>query len=103
MCLLLQSKQFGLQIDESTLRDNESLLLGYVRYVHNDSYCEELLFALPLVSDTKGETVFNTVRDFFAKKGIPMQNIVACATDGAPSMVGCHRGFLAYLSKQFHL
>ena len=28
-----------------------------------------------------------------------MNNIIACATDGAPAMVGRHRGFISYLKK----
>ena len=36
---------------------------------------------------------------FPGKKSIPLTNIVSYATDGAPSMVGRHRGFLSYLKK----
>ena len=35
----------------------------------------------------------------FSEKNIPLTNIISCATDGAPSMVGRHRGFLSYLKK----
>ena len=31
---------------------------------------------------------------------IPWKNIVSIATDGAPSMVGRHRGFIAHLKRQ---
>ncbi|KFD47054.1 hypothetical protein M513_12042 [Trichuris suis] len=37
--------------------------------------------------------------EFFSEKGIPLQNIIAVATDGAPAMVGCHRGFISHLKK----
>ena len=33
----------------------------------------------------------------FPEKSIPLTNIISCATDGAPSMVGRHCGFLSYL------
>ena len=36
---------------------------------------------------------------FPEKKSIPLTNIISCATNGAPSMVGCHRGFISYLKK----
>ncbi|KAK2707332.1 hypothetical protein QYM36_015124 [Artemia franciscana] len=48
----LQVKQFALQLDESTLRDNEALLLAYVRF-NNEGPKEEMLFARSLTTDTK--------------------------------------------------
>ena len=44
---------------------------------------EEMLFARPLVTDTKGESIYKVVEIFFQEKEIPMYNIIACATDGA--------------------
>ena len=35
LCQVLQTTEFALQLDESTLRDNEALLMAYVRYIHN--------------------------------------------------------------------
>ena len=44
----LQFTKFALQIGESTLRDSEALLLGYVRYLSkNDEIREELCSASP--------------------------------------------------------
>ncbi|XP_068225710.1 general transcription factor II-I repeat domain-containing protein 2-like, partial [Palaemon carinicauda] len=53
----LQVKQFSLQLDESTLRDNEAILLAYVRFNSDEGHKEEMLFATSLVKDTK-ETAF---------------------------------------------
>ncbi|XP_077301648.1 protein FAM200C-like [Arctopsyche grandis] len=53
LCEELQSKEFSLQLDESTLRDNESLLLAYVRFVKNEEIIEEMLFSKLLNTDTK--------------------------------------------------
>ena len=58
------------------------------------------MFAKQLKIDTKGSTVYNAVKQFFKQKEIPLSNVVACATDGAPSMVGRHRGFIAYLKRE---
>ena len=91
--------EFSLQLDESTLPGNESLLLAYVRFIKGGSLCQELLFAPLLETDTKGESVYRAVEDYFQKKSIPLTNIISCATDGAPSMVGCPHGFLSYLKK----
>ena len=58
----LKSTKFALQVNESTLRGSEALLLGYVRYVtKNDEIREELSFSESLTADTKGSTIFNTV------------------------------------------
>ena len=37
---------------------------------------------------------------YFTDKAIPWKNIVSVATDGAPSMVSYHRGFIAHLKRQ---
>ncbi|XP_050059713.1 SCAN domain-containing protein 3-like [Aphis gossypii] len=98
LCDILRNTKFSLQLDESTLRDNEALLLAYVRYVNIDEkITEELLFAKSLITDTKGLTIFNVVNNFFIEKGIPITNCIACATDGAPAMIGRQRGFIAHL------
>ena len=82
---------------EFSLLGNESLLLAYVRFIKGGSLYQELLFARLLETDTKGESVYRAVEDYFQKKSIPLTNIISCATDGAPSMVGRHREFLSYL------
>ncbi|KFD61535.1 hypothetical protein M514_26284 [Trichuris suis] len=60
---------------------------------------EELLFAKELLTDTKGESIFEVFNDFLKEKQIPFKNILAVATDGAPSMVGRYHGFVAYLKE----
>ena len=98
---MLMTTELSLQLDESTLLGNVSLLLAYVRFIKGGSLCQELLFARLLETDTKGESVYRAVEDYFQKKkkNIPLTNIISCATDGAPSLVGRHRGFLSYLKK----
>ena len=96
---ILQTTEFSLQLDESTLCDNEGLLLAYVRFTKEGATSEELLFAKSLVTDTRGESIFEVVQSFFEHHNIPLSNIIACSTDGAPSMIGCYRGFIALLKK----
>lgn len=48
-----------------------------------------------LITDTRVLSIFNNVKcftNFFS-------NNVTCATDGAPSKVGCYWGFVAYLKE----
>ena len=99
LCNILTATEFSMQLDESTLPVKESLLLAYVCFVKDGSLVQELLFARQLQTDTKGESVFYVVENFFKEKDIPLSNILACATDGAPSMIGCHRGFISFLKK----
>ncbi|XP_064080215.1 SCAN domain-containing protein 3-like [Macrobrachium nipponense] len=79
---------FSLQLDESTLPDNSALLMAFVRFLDVDEICQEMLFALKLTTDTKGESIFKKLEVYFEENNIPLKNIVACATDGAAAMIG---------------
>ncbi|KFD44921.1 hypothetical protein M513_14202, partial [Trichuris suis] len=95
LCNFLRTTSFALQLDESTLRRNEILLLAYDRFLKDDRLTEELLFAKELVTDTKGESIYRAVEEFFKEKNIHLANIMSVATDGAPSMVGSQRTCLS--------
>ncbi|CAH1957662.1 unnamed protein product [Acanthoscelides obtectus] len=56
----------------------------------NQEIYEELLFARTLITDTKGESIFHVLKDYFIEKAIPLSNIISVATDGAPAMTRCH-------------
>jgi len=99
LCNYLQMTHFSIQLDESTLPGNEALLLAYVRFVMDQEIHEELLFARALKTDTKGESIFNVLRDYFMEKAIPLSNIISAAVDGAPAMFGRYRGFIGHLKK----
>ncbi|XP_071771056.1 zinc finger BED domain-containing protein 5-like [Centroberyx gerrardi] len=90
------------QLDETTTSDNNALLMAYVRYKASNSQemAEEFLFSKYLETDTKGQTIFNALYTYLQEKSIPITNILACATDGTPSMVGRYRGFTALLKEQ---
>jgi hypothetical protein len=61
----------------------ESLLLAYVRFINDKSLAQEL-FARQLRTETKKESIFRVAEQFFKDKEIPLTNILACTTDGAP-------------------
>ncbi|CAH1965785.1 unnamed protein product [Acanthoscelides obtectus] len=86
LCNYLQTTHFSIQLDESTLPDNAALLLAHVRFIMNQEIYEELLFARTLITDTKGESIFHILKDYFIEKAIPLSNIISVATDGAPAM-----------------
>ena len=103
LCNYLQTNHFSIQLDESTLPGNEALLLAYVRFVMDQEIHEELLFARTLTTDTKGESIFNVLKDYFIEKAIPLSNTIAAAAaaeaDGAPAMFGRYRGFISHLKQ----
>ena len=72
----------------------------YVRYITDGNIMKELLFCKCLETDTKGLTIFQTLSDYLRNKSIPLTNIIACATDGAPAMVGRYRGFASLLKEK---
>ena len=45
----------------------------------------------------KESQYFVLLRIFFKEKDIPLTNILAGETDGAPSMLGRHLGFISFL------
>ncbi|XP_010775064.1 zinc finger BED domain-containing protein 5-like, partial [Notothenia coriiceps] len=102
LCAILRETPFSLQLDETTTSDNNVLLMAYVRYSTSNSQemAEEFLFSKYLVTDTKGQTIFNALDAYLQEKSIPINNILTCATDGAPSMVGRYRGFTTLLKEQ---
>ena len=101
LCDELKPTQFSLQLDETTLRDNEALSMVYVRNINvSRKVIEEFLFAEQLEVGTKGSTVYKAVEQFCKRKGIPLSNVIACATDGTPSMIGRHREFIAHLKRE---
>ena len=58
------------------------------------------MFARQLETDAKWESVLYVFDNFFFKeKDIPLSDILAYATDGSPSMIGRHRGFISFLKK----
>ena len=50
---ILSKTDHALQIDESTFRDNEALLMGYVRFVHEKETKKETLFVISLPNQTQ--------------------------------------------------
>ncbi|CAI9731888.1 Hypothetical predicted protein [Octopus vulgaris] len=98
---ILQRSEFSIQVDESTIVDNQCLIMVYVRYFNKDLQpCEEMLFREKLPLDSKGATTFHTLKFFLFEHNISLSNILACASDRAPSMVGRYRDFSSLLKRE---
>ena len=74
-------------MDESTVRDSETLLMAYVRYVDNGEFIEDMLCCEALETTTIAIDIYKKVKTYLDKH-IPMKNIISCAADGAPVMMG---------------
>ncbi|XP_072377271.1 zinc finger MYM-type protein 6-like [Diabrotica undecimpunctata] len=99
LCNKLKSREFTVQLDESTLSDSTALL-QYVRFIDdNGEMAEEMLFVRSLITDTKRSSIFEVIKRLFEEKEIPLLNMIACATDGAAAMTGRHWGFIAHLKQ----
>ena len=96
----LKSQKFSLQIDECTVRKSEALLLAYVRYIDKEKFQEEMLFCQSLETTTRGVDIYNKVSNYFDDNEIPKTNIVSCAADGAPAMMGKNTGCLKLLKDE---
>ncbi|KAF2356031.1 Zinc finger BED-type [Trinorchestia longiramus] len=83
--------KFSLQFNESCDVASFAVLLGFVRYIHQDRIKEEFLFCENLLTTTKGD-VFNIINSFFTRNGLDWNSVQQVSVDGAPAMMGGHRG-----------
>nr|XP_047143076.1 protein ZBED8-like [Hydra vulgaris] len=95
LCNYLQTTHFSIQLDKSTLPGNALLLLAFVRFFMNQEIHEELLFARTLTTDTKGESIFNVLKDYFIVKAIALYHISSYRWST------CHAWTLSWIYKLF--
>ncbi len=96
----LKSRKFSLQMDESTFRDSEALLLAYVRYVDMEEFQEEMLFCQSFESTTTAIDIYGKLKNYLDINQIPKENILSCAADGAPAMMGKKSGCLKLMKDE---
>ncbi|XP_038669045.1 SCAN domain-containing protein 3-like [Scyliorhinus canicula] len=96
----LKSRKFSVQMDESTVRDSEALLLTYVRYIDKGEFAEEMLFCKSLETTTIATDIYNKLKHYLDVNNIPMENITSCAADGAPVMMGKKNGCLKLMKDE---
>eukprot|EP00106_Octopus_bimaculoides_P017450 XP_014784892.1 PREDICTED: zinc finger MYM-type protein 6-like [Octopus bimaculoides] len=90
-----QHSEFSIQVDDSTVVDNQCLMMVYVQFFSKDLQpCEAMLFTEKLPLDSKGATIFHVLKSFLFEHNFPLSNILTSASDGVPSMIGRHRGFI---------
>ncbi|GFQ86541.1 SCAN domain-containing protein 3 [Trichonephila clavata] len=95
----LKTRKFSVQLNESTLRDSEAVLIIYLRYVYKGNFAEEM-FCKSLESTTTSKDIFNKLKTFSDSNNIPMKNITSCASDGIPIMMGKENGYLKLMKEE---
>ena len=79
----LISRKISIQLDESTVRASEAVLLTYVRYIDNGEFAKAMLFCGSLAAPI---LPYNKLKIYLDENQILMENIVSCAADGARKM-----------------
>ncbi|XP_076064976.1 protein FAM200C-like [Oratosquilla oratoria] len=97
-----KSKEFAIQLDETTDVSSNSQLMVYIRYRGSDEFEEEMLLCSPLELRTRGIDVFNKVDACFKKPNVDLkwEDCIAVSVDGAPAMLGHVNGFVALAKQQ---
>ncbi|XP_076810296.1 protein FAM200C-like [Clavelina lepadiformis] len=88
---------YSLALDESTDVSHLSQFSVIARYVTGDIVREESLTVLPMKGKTRGEDLIRSFLEFAKEKNLPLDELISVCTDGAPCMMGKHKGFVALL------
>ncbi|GFV56224.1 uncharacterized protein TNCV_3266311 [Trichonephila clavipes] len=93
---LKASKFLSLPFDESTDISDIAELCNFVTMVLEDITSKaELLTIIPLKGQTRGQDIYNSLKNFIDKTLLPIYKLVSITTHGAPAMVGNRIGFIA--------
>ena len=84
----LRERNFPTQLDESTVRRNQVLLISYVRHVQNGDFKDEMLFCVEVKTTTTATDILDLHKRHLHGARIPLTNIITCAADGAPAVIG---------------
>ena len=92
-----QYSDFALQVDESTDIINKVQHTAFIRFINKNQITNQFIFCEDLSLTTKGEDVFNILD----KWQLSWKSCVGICTDGAPSMIGCTKGVVSFIEKQY--
>ena len=90
---------FSLAIDESTDNTDVAQLCVYLRYFDGKDFKEKLLSLIPLEGCTTGDAIFAKLEELFQLHSLSFERVNLIVTDGAPAMVGKHRGLVSRLKE----
>ena len=93
---------FSIALDESVDVNDIPRLAVMARYC-DSTVREELCCLKPMPDTTKGEDVAKALIEHFEERGINIRKVFAVTTDGAPAMVGRHKGAGEFQIKVFEI
>ncbi|PNF33765.1 hypothetical protein B7P43_G10211, partial [Cryptotermes secundus] len=94
------SQKFSLHIDESTDTSGHAQLLAYIRYIDGDVIATNFFFRKELPERATGEEVFRVTNEYVHHLSeLKWKDCVSVCTDGAASMTGRVKGFVAKVRK----
>lgn len=96
----MQSSKFSLIVDETTDVSDRKCLVLVVRYFDriSKSIKDRFLSLLELVQ-ADAKSIYETIKAFFDKNNIPIENLIGLATDGASTMAGELNGLKTKLKR----
>ncbi|XP_076810439.1 general transcription factor II-I repeat domain-containing protein 2A-like [Clavelina lepadiformis] len=92
---------YALALDESTDITNCAQLAVFVRYFHHGVFNEELLALITLHGNTTAAAIYDALISKLKELQLPIQNICALSTDGAPAMIGACHGVVTNLRTEY--
>ena len=91
---------YSLTIDESTDVCDTSQLAIFIRGVTKGfEVVEDLLDLCPMKGTTTGQDIFDEVKHIMVKFNLSEDKLCGITTDGAPAMIGNHKGFTSLMLK----
>lgn len=91
---------FSIALDESTDTTDTAQLAVFVRGVNKIfDIVEEFVQLVPIKGSTTGADVLQALLQCTTEMNLDLSKLVSVTTDGAPAMIGKHKGALALLQK----
>ena len=90
---------YSIACDESKDKSDIEQIALFCRYVNSAGPQEELIELIPLKGQMRGNDICEAVLECLSAKSINTTHLVSVATDGAPSMTGTQKEFVALLQK----
>lgn len=97
---LKNAEMYSISLDESTDVTGIARMAVIVRYISGNMIMEELFKLMTLKGRTTGVDCMNEVKKEFTEMNVDLKKIVSVTSDGVPSMIGKHVGFVKLLAKE---
>jgi hypothetical protein len=91
---------FAIQLDELTDITGKAQLIAFSEFVCNGDITESFLFCKPLPKTTKCQDILDAVDSYFSSHDWSWKSYISICTNGAPSMPGSLKGFVALVKQK---